>query len=162
MLSICINVILVVVVLLNTQMPKIQYSDEVLKDFSLKISKQCLTFNSVSLASQIDSVQQYLGVDVLKSLLDDFKKHEELIAENEIQQEFKVTNISVVRSEEPYLLEIAGIRRISSGQIDNVDESAALTYTLEVQRVEITRKNPYGLEVINIIENRDQLSEVES
>ena len=128
--------------------------DEILlKDFAKYIAGQYLTFTADSLSKQIDDIKPYLAPKPTEAILDSFKENQAIIQKDNISQQFVINNIEITKNANPFWVEIQGMRNIHAA---GNDKTVAITYVMEVKRVNATENNPYGLIMDDIIE-KDKL-----
>lgn len=165
-LSIVINLVLGSVVLINVHKPPLlvyqndqtvetmdyelfQIDETILIDFVRMISKDYLSFRFESLPDQIKSIEKYLMNQPLQSILHSHKKSSNRLNDKQVIQQFDIDSIEIVKTSNPYHVEIRGVKNI---YVDGMHNSKQSVYAFEVKQIKASEDNPYGLVITEVLE----------
>jgi len=136
----------------NVKVKGIYHSEEILEDFVSRVSKKAFSFDTESFSGQLEQIDKYLDELVRVSLNDSYAENMEIMEENEIKQEFEIKNISIEEGSKPFLVKVEGERITSSYANPQKQSVMKVNYLFEVMSLKPTKKNPYGLKVVQIHE----------
>lgn len=131
--------------------------EEMLKNFIMMISTQYLNFNSLTLPKQIGLIEKYLDVQPVESILGTFKKNQERMLKDQVAHEFVLNDIQITRKNDPFWVELKGVRIIYAR---GNKKDTEVTYLFEVKKVVPSFVNPYGLIVMRVIEKTPKKEDV--
>lgn len=150
-----ISMILLIMVMAVTLMFAVKVrgpyqSQEILEDFSNRISRHAFAFDPKSFDGQIRQIEPYLRDGVTENLKASFEENREIMATHQIRQEFEIEDYKVKEGRNPFLLELTGVQKTySEDHPDTVNESP-VRYLFEIEAVKPSRDNPYGLKLARI------------
>src|SRR3989338_5668372 len=92
------------------RLKKYKIEEEILKDFTTMIVSQYLSFNYVSLTSQVESISPYLASRPLDAIMESYKRNQSKMEKENISQEFIVGENEDHKEEKPVLDRSSGIQ----------------------------------------------------
>lgn len=125
--------------------------EEGIKSFTAMIVSQYLNFNATSLPKQVDGISVYLAPKPLTAIMDSYKLNQGKMEQENITQEFIISETRITKNKSPYWVEVEGIRIISA---DENKKSDPITYIFEIEKIKPTTMNPYGLKVLDVVEKK--------
>lgn len=130
----------------------------ILEGFVRMVTKEYLSFTSVSLPTQIEGIKQYLADGPKNAILESYKKNQKKLQEENVFHQFAIYGINITKKSNPYLVEVSGIKMVyANGNSKNIKAG----YVLEIQKVKQSEENPYGLIVSKITEMAEKEAEAE-
>ncbi|MDP2654345.1 MAG: TraE/TraK family type IV conjugative transfer system protein [Candidatus Omnitrophota bacterium] len=135
------------------RLKKYKIEEDIIKDFTTMIVSQYLNFNYVSLTNQIDGISPYLAPRPLDAILESYKRNQFKMEKENISQEFIVGEMKITKKKNPFWIEVQGVRVINADGNKKNDE---ITYIFEIGKVNPTQSNPYGLQILDVVEKKDQ------
>ena len=145
-------VVLSLTLMASVKVKGLYHSGDILEDFVARVTKKSFTFDALSFKGQLEQIKSYMDESVHESLNDSFLENIEIMQEHEIKQKYEIKNIVVEKGVDPFLVKVLG-ERVTSSYV-NPDKTSILSvdYLFEIEALKPTRKNPYGLKVIQIQE----------
>ncbi len=138
------------------RLKKYKIEEEILKDFTTMIVSQYLSFNYVSLTSQVESISPYLAARPLDAIMESYKRNQSKMEKENISQEFIVGEMKITKKKNPFWIEVQGVRVINADGNKKNDE---ITYIFEIEKIKPTQSNPYSLRILDVAEKKDQSGE---
>lgn len=135
------------------RLKKYKIEEDIIKDFTTMIVSQYLNFNYVSLTSQIDGISPYLAARPLDAILESYKRNQSKMEKENITQEFIVGEMKITKKKNPFWIEVQGVRVINA---DGNKKNYEITYIFEIGKVSPTQSNPYGLQILDVVEKKDK------
>ena len=123
-----------------------------LKEFVKMVARECLSFNPKSLPGQLEDISAYLTQEPAKNIMESYERNKKKIQDETVFYDFIIKNVLLIKSSEPFKVEIDGIRTVF---VNNKEIDKEAKYLFEVKRVRPAENNPYGLIVSSITEKEE-------
>ena len=136
------------------RLKKYKVEEEIIKDFTTMIVSQYLNFNYVSLTNQIEGISPYLARRPMDAIMESYKRNQPRMEKESISQEFIVGEMKITKKNNPFWVEVSGVRVINADGNKKNDE---ITYIFEIEKTKPTQVNPYGLRILDVVEKKDQV-----
>ena len=137
------------------RLKKYKIEEEILKDFTTMIVSQYLSFNYVSLTSQVESISPYLASRPLDAIMESYKRNQSKMEKENISQEFIVGEMKITKKKNPFWIEVQGVRVINA----DGNKKAMRSPIFSRSKIKPTQSNPYGLRILDVAEKKDQSGE---
>lgn len=136
----------------SLRLKRYKVEEDIIKDFITMIASQYLNFNYVSLTNQIEGISPFLARRPKESIMESYKRNQSRMEKEGIYQEFIIGDMKITKKNNPYWVEVSGVRVINADGNKKNDE---ITYIFGIEKTKPTQANPYGLLILDVTEKKE-------